>query len=257
MRYSASVPKPVKSAHPELYIRLKAIMPAGESEASWLRLAGVNSSFFQDLKKSGRARNDSIDKLVEAAGMTPAQFYAQDSAGSKGGEQPQERVTGTRERHLPFRSPGEIRDIPLLGTALGGPFDVSDEGEPLVVELTDVDLDDVIDYVRRPSSLIGQEDLYCVTIVGDSMKPWARDGTPAYIGPKRQPSIEDHVLVQIMKRDGNGDGRVVSALIKKLCRRTSEYVELEQYNPPLRFRIPVKDIARIHRVIPWEEIIFF
>lgn len=252
MRYSASVPQTSSAAVPDLYRRLKAIMPAGETEASWLRAAGVNSSFFQGLKKSGRARNDSIDKLVEAAGMTPAQFYAGDASRTI-----EEAVSGTRERQLPFRAQGEIRDIPLVGTALGGPFDVSEDGEPIVVELTAIHLDNVIDYVRRPSSLQGKEELYCVTIVGDSMKPWAKDGTPAYINPRHPPAIEDHVLVQIMKRDGEGNGHVVSALIKKLCRRTTSYVELEQYHPPLRFRVPVKDIARIHRVIPWEEIIFF
>lgn len=243
---------PESDDDPELYRRLMAIKPAAFTANRWLTAAGVNRSFFGDLRKRGRARHDSIEKLIVAAGLTPAEFFAAESHGKVG------QASGpARETRLPFRIQGEARDIPLLGTALGGTFDVGEAGEPVVVELIDVELDNVIDYVRRPASLVGRADVYCVTMVGDSMAPWARDGDPAYINPRQQPSIEDHVLVQVMKRDATGDARVVSALIKKLLRRTTAYVELEQYNPPLRFRVPVKDIARIHRVVPWRDIIIF
>jgi phage repressor protein C with HTH and peptisase S24 domain len=242
-----------KDAVPDLYERLMAIRPEGLTANAWLIRAGVNRSFFSDLRKRGRARSDIVDKVIEAAGLTPAQFYAGESAATIESAP----ASDTRESRTPFRSQGEVRDIPLLGTALGGTFKVGDDGEPVVVELTDVDLDNVVDYLRRPANFAGRDGIYAITQIGSSMEKWSRDGDPWYVHSKQQPSIGDHVVVQIVKRDLNGEGRIVSALVKELVKRSSEYVELEQYNPPLRFRVPTRSIASIHRIIPYREIVFF
>ena len=59
-----------------LYERLIAIKPSGWTEAEWLRRAGVNSSFFTGLKSKGTSPQlDKVERLVEAAGKTMAEFY--------------------------------------------------------------------------------------------------------------------------------------------------------------------------------------
>jgi len=59
-----------------LYRRLIAIKPSNWTEAEWLRRAGVNSSFFTGLKSKGASPQlDKVERLVEAAGKTMAEFY--------------------------------------------------------------------------------------------------------------------------------------------------------------------------------------
>lgn len=249
------MPKTQTIEGPPLYRLLKSIQPPEiKNEAEWTRAAGVSTSFFQDVKKGRRPRVDNLEKVVEAAGLSPAKFYALEAGGSETAPDGQATVRSPR---LPFRTQGEQRDVPLLGTAQGADLEVTEDGRIDVVELIDLDLDDVVDTVRRPSTLAGRDDVYALTTIGDSMAPAYEDGDPTYVDPKQQPKIGDYVIVQLMKRDGEGEGRVVSVLIKRLVRRTSNYVELEQFNPPLTFRIPASQIARIHRVIRWREIVYF
>jgi phage repressor protein C with HTH and peptisase S24 domain len=66
------------------------------------------------------------------------------------------------------------------------------------------------------------------------------------------------VVVQL--RNGSGhDGAevVVCAVIKRLVRRSSGSIELEQYNPAARFQLPLEKVAAIHRVVRLNEIMGF
>lgn len=237
---------------PRLYTLLMSIKPDGLTENAWLSRADVNRNFFQSVKKGKKPRSDILEKVIIAAGLTPAQFY--DLEGARASTP---KDDGAAKAGLPFQRRDEPRDIPLVGTAQGSDFEVEEDGKITFVERMDLDFENVVDYVRRPSSLAGRLDVYAITVIGDSMADKYEDGDPAYVDPRRQPRPGEFVVVQLIRRDDEGEGRIATALLKKLVRKTSKLIELEQNNPPVTFTIPATDVAHIHRVIPWREIVFF
>lgn len=142
------------------------------------------------------------------------------------------------------------RDIPVYGTALGSLFNF--EGQ--AVEQTFLDQSDVISHFRRPQSLVGRSDVYGVYIQGSSMFPRFQEGEIAFVDGKRPPLINDDVIVFLRHYNGH-DEELSACLIKRLVRRTATYVELEQFNPALTFRVEIEKVAKIHRVIPWAELL--
>lgn len=236
---------------PTLYNLLMSIKPDGLSENAWASRAQVSRNFFQAVKKGARPRVDNLEKVIVAIGLTPAQFYNLEGARDVAPADASAPKAG-----LPFQRRDEPNDVPLVGTAQGSDFEVDEEGKITFVERMDLDLENVVDHVVRPASLAGRLEIYAITVIGDSMKDRYEDGDPAYVDPRRQPRPGDYVIVQLIKRDGDGEGRVATALLKQLVKKTSQYVELEQKNPPVTFTIPMRDVAHIHRVIPWREIIF-
>lgn len=237
---------------PQLYRSLLSIKPEGLTENAWASRAGVSRNFFQSVKNGKRPRSDTLEKVVAAVGFTPAQFY--DLEGVKATAPIDD---GSPKSGLPFQRRDEPQDIPLVGTAQGSDFEVEEDGRITFVERMDLDFENVVDYVRRPSSLANRKDVYAITVCGDSMADKYEDGDPAYIDPRRQPRPGDFVVLQLVKRDDDGEGRISSALLKKLVRKTSKEIELRQYNPEVNFTIPASEVAHIHRVIPWREIVFF
>jgi phage repressor protein C with HTH and peptisase S24 domain len=148
------------------------------------------------------------------------------------------------------------RDFPVVGTALGADLQFEDEGRPLLIEQTEIMVADTIDFIKRPPALAGTKRAYALYVIGSSMEPRFDPGTLVYVDPRRPPSINDDVVVQL--RDGNGhdgDDRVVCALLKRLIRRSANYIELAQYNPNLTFKVPMTQVSEIHRVVPFSEII--
>lgn len=237
---------------PLLYRQLMAIKPLGMSNNKWLTQAGVNRSFFHDLKNRGRARTDIVDKLVEAVGVSPSEFYARNAPDVSPEAQQEEKVA----RSLPFLNEQEPRDIPILGTAMGTDFEITVDGELLFSEVTELDQGEVSDFARRPAALKGRKEVYGLYVTGESMAPRFRQGDPLYVDPKAQARIGDDVVLFLRKPEGD-DERVYSVLIKELARSTSSFVELRQHNPALSFTVSRKDISAIHRVIPWRELTVF
>lgn len=238
---------------PLLYRQLMAIKPEGWSPNQWLVESGVNRSFFTDLKKRGNANWSTIEKLVEAAGMTLAQFQALDAPEVD----PESRRSEVASRRLPFRHEEELRDIPVLGTAMGADFEIGENGEMTFAEVTELFLNEEVDRVRRPRTLVGRKDVYALHIVGSSMEPRFEPGDPIYIDPRSTPRIGDDVAVYLRRPIGDDDEQVYSVLIKRLVRRTSTHIELRQFNPDLGFTVQTKAIARIERVIPFRELAAF
>ncbi|UAK24371.1 S24 family peptidase [Sphingomonas nostoxanthinifaciens] len=142
-------------------------------------------------------------------------------------------------------------DVPVYGTALGADLSVRDGEEVFEIEQTIIELTEIIDRVRRLPGIAGDKDAYSLTVVGNSMSPRYDDGDPIYISTRRQAAIGDYVVVQV--KNGASD-EVVSALVKKLVGRSSTHLELEQFNPPLRFRLERNRVARIHRVLTPREL---
>lgn len=240
---------------PDLYVRLLAVKPPELTKNQWLVNAGVNRNFFSDLRKRGRARTDIVDKLLDAAGVSRAAFESGEAANPSYGDE-----TGARSRpvKLPLlREPDEEpRDVPLLGTALGADFFVGEGGEHEFAEVTDLNLDEIVDHIRRPVSLRNKRNIYALSVVGASMSPRFDPGDPAYIDPTATPRIGDDVVVYLRRLEDDAE-RVFSVLIKRLVKRTAAFVQLEQFNPPMTFELPVDRVERVHRVIPWREIAVF
>lgn len=67
---------------------------------------------------------------------------------------------------------------------------------------------------------------------------------------KRPARIGDDVVVYLRPTNAEEDDgeRARAVLIKRLARRTATYVELEQFNPPLTFRIDLDAIVHVDRV---------
>jgi len=235
-----------------LYELLLSVQPEGLSENAWASRAQVSRNFFQAVKGGSRPRSDTLERVIVAAGLTPAQFYD-----LEGGKRRAPVDDGSPKVGLPFQRRNEPLDIPLMGTAQGSDLEIKDDGTITFVERMDLDMANVVEMLRRPASLAGRNDVYAITVIGNSMADRYEDGDPAYIDPRRQARPGEYVVVQLIKRDDDGEGRLCVALLKQLVRKTSTYVELRQTNPEVTFTIPMNEVHAIHRVIPWREIVFF
>ena len=241
----------VTKARQNLYTLLMSIKPAGLTANAWASRAGVSRSFFTDVRGGTNPRTDTLEKVVSVAGYTLAQFYDLDGARTVAPPKPD------LVDPLPFRGVNDPLDIPLLGTAQGSDLEIGEDGSVVFVERMDLDLANVVEYLRRPPSLAGRDDVYAITVIGNSCAPRYEDGDPAYVEGRRQPSPGDYVVVQLKQVAADEEERLHIALFKQLVRRTSAFVELRQSNPDLTFQVPLSEVHAIHRVKPWREVVFF
>jgi len=143
------------------------------------------------------------------------------------------------------------RDLPVYGTAMGAEASFySDHAGEIAIEQTDLNSGEVIDYLRRPPALSNRPEAYALYTAGDSMAPKYERGEAVIVDPSRQPVVNDYVVVYLRRTDADSAAAV---LLKRLARRSSSYVELEQFNPAATFRLDRKAIMAIHRVTPWDE----
>ncbi|MGJ8529843.1 XRE family transcriptional regulator [Maritalea sp.] len=126
------------------------------------------------------------------------------------------------------------RDIPVLGTAAGSAL--KDNGFMVMT--------DPIDYVRRPPALETAKGVYALYVEGDSMSPKYDAGDLVFIHPHLPPRIGDIVVVH----EQNGHEKTM-AFIKRLTRRTAEWIETEQYNPPATVKFKNSEGIKIHKVL--------
>ena len=132
------------------------------------------------------------------------------------------------------------RDVPVLGTGVCG-----DDGDFRFNGQT-------IDYAPRPPGIEGKKDVFVVYVVGDSMAERYEDGDPLYVDPHRRPKPRDIVIVELK---APSDGEPGSAFVKRLVRRGGGKIVVEQFNPPKELIFDEDEVARLHRVIPWIELI--
>lgn len=243
---------PTSNDPSRLWQLFDSIKPAELSWAEWARRSRVSASFFTDIRRKGTTPGyATLGRVLGVVGMTLSDFHTLEQ------ERDGAPLMALHSPRTPFTSPGDPRDVPMLGTAQAADFQVLADGTPLFAEQIDVHLDEVIDMVRRPPALKDRKAVYSLTVRGVSLKPKFEDGDPIYVDPEQRPAIGDIVIVQMMTRDEDGEGRVASVLIKELVRRAADYIELEQYNPPLRFRVAARDVAAMHRWVPWRDLVSF
>lgn len=144
-----------------------------------------------------------------------------------------------------------VRDVPIYGTALGAE-EVYD-GE--AVEQTMLNTGEVIGYLRRPVLLDGRVDVYGIYVQGSSMSPRYRDGATLFVENRRRPAVGEDAVIYLVDADGEDGERASCVLVKTLVRKSASYIELEQYNPPLTFRVPMGRVLRMDRVITLDELV--
>lgn len=145
------------------------------------------------------------------------------------------------------------RSLPLYGTALGAPREVDGEA----IEQVTLNRAEVLEYVRRPVILNGNAAAYGLRVEGYSMEPRHRDGEMLIVDPHGKVRIGDDVIVYLRPLNpDDDDGETARAvLVKRIVRRSSGFIELEQYQPAKTFRIDMADVLRIDRVVPWHELL--
>lgn len=145
------------------------------------------------------------------------------------------------------------RDVPVYGTAMGT-YKVGGEGQE--VDQAFIDQSDIIDHFTRPPGYANKVGIYGLYTQGSSMSPRWESGDPLYVDPKRPPSIGDDVVVYLMQAAGD-EHELEAVLLKRLVRQSGSFVELEQFNPAMNFRVERRRIKAIHRVIPQRELLAF
>lgn len=213
----------------------------GWSRPQLARLMGTTPQQIERLEKGHRRlTEDWINRAAEALGVRPADLLGSDGKGNA----------------VPFKMEGASverlrRDLPIYGTALGSPFLTSGEA----IEQTTLNQGEIVDYVQRPTMLNHRSDVYGLYVVGASMSPAHNEGAVVFAETKRPPSIGDDVIVYLRSAHDNDDDRARCVLIKRLVRRTSDFIELEQFNPPLTFKVPMNEVFRYDRVMTLGDIL--
>lgn len=220
---------------------LLALKPAELTANAWAKKAGVNRNIFQDIRVRDNVTQKVLEKLLDAAGASLAQYEAARSMVRT--EVAGAGLVGSGEVRRAYHGEEPARPLPLLGTAIGGDHGDIDED----VELVELNLGEILDYVARPASLAGDPDAYALTILSDSMAPKFEPNDRVAVSPRQPVSIGDYVIVQLRGREGDDD-RIKMVLIKRLVRRGAGFVELRQYNPDMTFRIDAKRVAAMHKV---------
>jgi phage repressor protein C with HTH and peptisase S24 domain len=105
---------------------------------------------------------------------------------------------------------------------------------------------EVVDYVDRPPSLAGAPNGYATYVTGTSMEPRYHPGELIYVHPGRPVTVGCYVLMQLTPTE---EGAPPPALIKRLVKRTTTKIVLEQFNPSKTFEIAVKDVLTIHKIV--------
>lgn len=217
---------------------LLRIKPPALSKNAWTVQAGVSRSFFTDVKKHGNPERETLEKVLGAIGWTIDRFETESGLYPVQTEVRGAGAVGHSELRSLVFGEDPLPPLPLYGSAQGGNLDDD-------FALTELDLSEVLDYLRRPASLADDRDSYALTIVGDSMSPRFKPGERVGVSPRARIEIGDDIIVQLR---GTDTDRVKRVLIKELVRRRADHIILKQHNPPHELRIERADIVSLHKV---------
>lgn len=226
----------------------QVIAATGWSAAEWSRRAGTTASNITRMltrKDASIPRVDTLRKLVAAApaDIPPPDFGAKQDA-PPAPAMPIEMDDGQPFRPVPMPSPATLRKgLPVYGVAAchNGDFEGGFE----------LNAGEVVDRVAYPPALVNVKSAYAIYAVGSSMEPRYEEGELVYVHPGKPPSPGCYVVVQLKP---DHDGGPVEAFIKRLVRRTSEKVVLEQFNPARTVEIPLGRIYAMHRILNGNEL---
>jgi phage repressor protein C with HTH and peptisase S24 domain len=143
--------------------------------------------------------------------------------------------------HSAWTGPAPHKPVPLIGSAFGGEWEAG-------IEMTELRFSEVLDHLARPPFLQMDAESYALEIVGDSIAPRFEPGERAFVSPLSPVRIGDDVVVQLNGREEQSPAGTSTALIKRLTKRSPDFVELRQFNPDTTFRVPIERVSAIHRV---------
>lgn len=237
-------------ASDELRSRLQALMrERGWTLHSFARKAGMPDSTLRNFI-GGATRSlgyENLSKLAKAANTTVAALTGSappPNPPPPGAYEAAPR-TNVAAADVPFPAPASLpRDVPVLGTAVGGQ-DRESGGDFLFNG-------DVIDHVRRPPGIAAMRDVFAFYVIGTSMEPWRRDGGLAYVTPRRPLRAGDHALIELHP---TRDGEAGAAMVKRFVGRTPTKLRLAQYNPAREFDVDAARVKNIYRIAEWEDLI--
>lgn len=200
------------------------------------------------LKKGSMPGLARLDAIAEHLGTTSDWLLGRENAVEQtiaDGE----AITPEKFRRLP-------KTLPIYGTALAADLEFRSDGVTVTVEQTEVHMAEPLDFMARPIGVTGRPDLYVVVVAGHSMQPRHDPGRRLLADPRRQPGIDDDVVVQLRGPTFDGE-EVRHVLIKQLVKRRPGGVVLRQFNPFIEFEVGNDMIASVHRVMPWDEALGF
>ena len=132
------------------------------------------------------------------------------------------------------------RDVPVFGVAIGGAEgDFNFNGT-------------VVDYVRRPPSLMKIKNAFGVYVSGDSMSPKFEHGDLVFVHPGRPPQPGNDVIVELYGEHGAPG----PCYIKRLVRRSPDRIILAQFNPPRDdIAVDTDRIKAVYRILTTAEML--
>lgn len=145
------------------------------------------------------------------------------------------------EKHRIGGSGSWARDVPVLGTTVGG------SGGDFTLNTGEV-----VDYARRPPTVARSSKVFVLYVQGNSMSRWREPGSMVYVDPARPPKPGDRVVIELHPER---DGEPSPAYLKELVSRTATKLRLKQYNPEGTFDLSLNKVKKLHRVIEWEELL--
>jgi len=132
------------------------------------------------------------------------------------------------------------RDLPVLGTALGGSADAPDGIFVMNSEIQD--------YVERPPSLRGVASAYAVYVADTSMVPRYFPGETLHVHPGRAVVRGEDTFIVVQLRAAS-TGEPPRALVKQYLRQTGENLYLRQFNPDTELVFPMDRVESLHLII--------
>jgi phage repressor protein C with HTH and peptisase S24 domain len=146
------------------------------------------------------------------------------------------------EKHAKLGASGAwARDVPVLGTAVGG-----SSGDFML------NTGEIVDYARRPPTVGRAAKVFVLYVQGSSMSRWREEGSMVYVDPARPAKPGERVVVELHPEE---EGEPSPAYLKELISRTATKLRLKQYNPEQSFDLSLNKVKKIHRVIEWEELL--
>lgn len=154
------------------------------------------------------------------------------------------QVADTRGHTPPRPANANARDLPVLGTAVGG----SAGGTPEVYDGLFLMNGEILDYIERPPSLRGVASAYAVYVSDTSMVPRYFPGETLHVHPGRAVVRGEDTFVVVQLRP-DADGEPPRALVKQFSRQTADTLYLKQFNPAIELEFPLGQVESLHLII--------
>lgn len=124
--------------------------------------------------------------------------------------------------------------LPLWGTAMAG-----EDGA------FEMNTGEALAFIARPP-LVESPKAYCIRVEGDSMEDHLSHGDLLFVDPSKKPLVGRFAVIE-MRPTAEGEPR--RAFVKRVVALSTEYVRVQQYNPPRQWDIPRREVENLHLVL--------